>query len=377
MASGSRPPHGFIASSSQAKEIAKGIKANLEKDSCTAEVWDSGFFEMSSTLLQDLATKAVRNYDFAVFVFNTDDEVRIAGKPFMAARDNVVFEFGLFIAAIGISRCFVVIPENRDPKRPLRFPSDLDGLTHGIFRAPAQGETWESATLTVSNTIASRVRKNGKAPDSLPSDAVETALKLWGELDSFACNSADEPDVMLYHLLEKAHYGGKAIADLAWGIHPPTVVSFKLQNTEDSKLLDCHYLPTHNHHAVRGGGYHPKTIPIVGSASGAVFESGVPAVAESVQSRKFYLLGDMVREKKFSRAFHDVISDRVKSLIAWPIKLNGTVVSVVKCDSTVDHFFRREDSRTCAVVGLIAATFQRAFEHWQVSQRPAKRMIKK
>lgn len=360
-------PHVFIASSSKAIDIAKGIKANLEKDgSCTAEIWHNGFFELSNTLLQDLTKKAGKNYSFAVFIFNADDELRIDKKLFTAARDNVVFEFGLFIGAIGTSRCYVVVPEKKDPKRPLRVPSDVEELTRGSFREPASGETWESATLTVSNKIQELVKKQPNRRsitmgDPIPVNAVETALMLSDELEIFALNSPDEPSVKLYHLLEKVHYGAQSIADAVWG-SGQVVVSFKLQNTSDPKLLDCHYLPNHHHHAVRGGGFHPKTIPINGSASGAVFASGIPAVAESVMSGRFCMLSNGKVEKKFKKDFHESISDRVKSLIAWPVKLRGEVVCVVKCDSTIEQFFKRDDSRACTVVRLIASTFQRSFE---------------
>jgi hypothetical protein len=54
-----------------------------------------------------------------------------------AIRDNVVFEFGLFVGALGLNRCFLVMPRDSEP---LHMPTDLLGLaplTYATNRADA------------------------------------------------------------------------------------------------------------------------------------------------------------------------------------------------------------------------------------------------
>jgi predicted nucleotide-binding protein len=79
--------------------------------------------------------EAVNTSEFGIFVFSPDDAVGIRGKLFSAPRDNVVYELGLFSAALGPERCFFVIPDDAD----IRLPSNLSGMTAGLIRGAAHG----------------------------------------------------------------------------------------------------------------------------------------------------------------------------------------------------------------------------------------------
>jgi predicted nucleotide-binding protein len=46
----------------------------------------------------------------------------------LIARDNVLFESGMFFSQLGRKRTFLAAP-SPEPARPFHLPSDLDGLT--------------------------------------------------------------------------------------------------------------------------------------------------------------------------------------------------------------------------------------------------------
>jgi len=79
---------------------------------------------LSTTTIDALLEKA-RTVDFAIFVFTPDDVIAIRSQKLSSVRDNVVFELGLFAAALGKQRCFIVKPRDVE----LHLPSDLLGLT--------------------------------------------------------------------------------------------------------------------------------------------------------------------------------------------------------------------------------------------------------
>jgi hypothetical protein len=88
-------------------------------------VWTQGVFGVSSYPVDALA-KAVRQNDFSVFVFSPDDITRIRANQYVAARDNVIFETGLFMGRYGRDRSFIVAPRGVPD---FHIPTDLLGLT--------------------------------------------------------------------------------------------------------------------------------------------------------------------------------------------------------------------------------------------------------
>ncbi|WP_164617869.1 TIR domain-containing protein, partial [Pseudomonas viridiflava] len=92
----------------------------LEHETNT-KLWDNAF-DLSSVTITSLLQRA-KDADFGVFVFHPDDQTLIRGEEFLSVRDNVLFELGIFIGALGIEKCFIVAPKS---KRSLfRLPTDL------------------------------------------------------------------------------------------------------------------------------------------------------------------------------------------------------------------------------------------------------------
>ncbi len=124
--SGGRPKI-FIGSSTEGIEAANRIQAGLTKE-FDVEVWNQTAFGLGQVTIEALE-KLVREFQFAIFVFTPDDQLTSRGEPKYVARDNVIFEAGLFIGSLGRSRTFVVKQDGQE----LILPSDLAGLTTAKF----------------------------------------------------------------------------------------------------------------------------------------------------------------------------------------------------------------------------------------------------
>src|SRR5690348_9736343 len=133
-----RKPRIFIASSVESLPIAEAATVNLDRE-FEVSPWPAGTFKLSSTAVDDLATKA-SSVDFALFVFSPEDLVVIRNKTEHVARDNVVFELGLFIGAIGRERCFILKPRGQE----LHLPSDLAGINYADFEPIRTDKDMES-----------------------------------------------------------------------------------------------------------------------------------------------------------------------------------------------------------------------------------------
>src|SRR4051794_13778930 len=113
-----RDPAVFIGSSSEGKQYAEYLQAALD-DHCEAAVWDQGTFGLSESGLDALMAETQR-VDFAVLVLTPDDITVKRAEEVPTARDNVIFEAGLFAGALGPRRTFIV--HARDAR--LNLPSD-------------------------------------------------------------------------------------------------------------------------------------------------------------------------------------------------------------------------------------------------------------
>lgn len=117
----------FVGSSSEGLSVAYEIQRKMQ-DEFDIVVWKDSVFGLGDTTLEALE-RSVREYDFAIFVFTPDDERLSRGKSDRVARDNVIFEAGLFIGSIGRSRAYIVL----DASQEIGLPSDLRGLTMAKF----------------------------------------------------------------------------------------------------------------------------------------------------------------------------------------------------------------------------------------------------
>lgn len=118
----------FIASSKEAIKFAEAVNIKLE-DTGKIRQWDNAF-ELSSITISKLIEKT-KDSNYAVFVFHDDDKLIIRENNYSSVRDNVLFELGLFIGALGLENCFIIAPKNFGGA--FRLPTDLSGITISYY----------------------------------------------------------------------------------------------------------------------------------------------------------------------------------------------------------------------------------------------------
>lgn len=128
----------FIGSSGEGLSIAEAIQSNLDH-AFEVTIWSQGVFGLSSGTLETLVD-ATKDFDFAVLVLTPDDLVKKRGQRGYQARDNVLFELGLFMGSLGRHRTFIVHQRNIK----IDIPTDLAGITPATFAARTDGNLMAS-----------------------------------------------------------------------------------------------------------------------------------------------------------------------------------------------------------------------------------------
>jgi len=112
----------FLGSSSESRATAEEFQRRLSPFVLVEPWWE---LPEGDTIFGALLQKAAE-CDMAVFVLSPDD-IALRGskrKRFPIARDNVVFELGLFAGAVDPANSLMLV----DEKNRLDLPSDLQGV---------------------------------------------------------------------------------------------------------------------------------------------------------------------------------------------------------------------------------------------------------
>jgi predicted nucleotide-binding protein len=179
----------FIASSTEGKSIAAELCSALQAElgiDALVELWTEKF-EFMETAIESLETVA-NETDFAMVVMTPDDVTVSREKEERAPRDNLVFELGLFIGALGRNRSIVAREAKvarearqalklpfigalfrkfsigaRDAKQALKLPSDMLGVTVLTYNSASQCEL-RTSLHEQCEKLATHIRDRGVRP---------------------------------------------------------------------------------------------------------------------------------------------------------------------------------------------------------------------
>jgi hypothetical protein len=147
-------PHVFIGSSREGLPVAEPLAARLESSGNVSAWNESNLFTLSHGTLESLAER-LQDFDFAVLVLTADDVTNKRGRRQRSARDNVLFECGLFVGALGRSRTFLVCD------REVNLPSDLVGVTVTYFDGTRLDSNPDAAVRDPYIKIAEAIKRGG------------------------------------------------------------------------------------------------------------------------------------------------------------------------------------------------------------------------
>lgn len=134
----------------------EALQVGLEYEA-EVTVWSQGVFGLSSGTVESLVA-ASQAFDFAILVLTPDDMVVTRGEEKPIARDNVLFELGLFTGSFGRLRTFIVHPRLAQ----MHLPSDLAGITTATYDAGRSDGDLQAAVGPVCTKIKRAVRDQGR-----------------------------------------------------------------------------------------------------------------------------------------------------------------------------------------------------------------------
>lgn len=141
----------FIASSRAALELARQLRAQLDPNTCEGKLWTEVSQQAASKSILTMLQEAAKEYDFAVVILTNDDVMLGNAGEISKARDNCVFEAGLFMGVIGQERCFLL-----SSVEARNLPSDLGGIIYLPFTEP-HNLADPNACMTETATAATRI----------------------------------------------------------------------------------------------------------------------------------------------------------------------------------------------------------------------------
>lgn len=149
-------PRLFLGSSSEGRDVARALQAELSDEVVEVDRWDQSVFEPGGYTLDSLIA-AADQVDFAVLVASPDDTSVVRGEPQATARDNVVLEFGLFAGKLGRARTYLLAMGG------VRVPTDVLGVTRLPYTERQDGNL-RAGVSAAALQVEERVQSLGRLP---------------------------------------------------------------------------------------------------------------------------------------------------------------------------------------------------------------------
>lgn len=150
----------FIGCSSESLDYAEAISSKLS-NFVECQIWNEDILEINRYTFTEIQRK-IKESDFCIFLFTSDDIVESRSTRYEAPRDNVILELGLAVGLIGADRVFIVREKNGN----LKTPSDLAGINIAYFDKSKSNPTIavSDACMKIKQKISrSKLRKDLKS----------------------------------------------------------------------------------------------------------------------------------------------------------------------------------------------------------------------
>ncbi len=151
----------FIGSSSEAKQrqILPYLVTGLNDDVFKVTPWNH-IFEQNVFTLEALLNW-LDKVDLAILVFTKDEQRESRGRKDYVGRDNVILEYGLFLARLGRARVCILQEEG------VVLPTDLSGLTVLRFKSNSTENDLDAATEAELDLRISDIKRKWRELPSL------------------------------------------------------------------------------------------------------------------------------------------------------------------------------------------------------------------
>ena len=140
-------PRIFIGSSSEGLSVAQRVKDYFSED-YDCYLWTDDVFKNNQSFLETLM-KSASLFDFGFMIFSGDDILVSREAKFDSPRDNVLFEYGLFLGRVGLDRAYII------SEKDAKVPTDMLGISHVIYEVEEDGSGKKTATESLEKSLAS------------------------------------------------------------------------------------------------------------------------------------------------------------------------------------------------------------------------------
>ncbi len=162
----------FVGSSIEGNVFAKQVvdQINYEcGDWLAAQAWyEDNIFNQNESTLESLI-KLSRKFDYGILIASKDDVLESRNVKSFVPRDNVMFEMGMFLGSLGLTRAYLLVEEES------KLPTDYNGVTVSYFQRNLDGSL-ENAIAKIVNAV--KVTRNTFNLKPTPSTTLATGYFL-------------------------------------------------------------------------------------------------------------------------------------------------------------------------------------------------------